>query len=58
MINLEDLIDLIKRSEVKKKIHVPSEDYYARRGDCDEETITYVDSQQLICELECLRDSH
>lgn len=52
MIDVEGLIDLIKKSERKMTVLVPATDYYARRGDSTEDTIRFVDSQQLIAELE------
>lgn len=52
MIDAVTLIDLIKKSERKMKVLVPATDYYARRGDSDEETITFVCPYQLVTELE------
>lgn len=52
MIDAVTLIDLIKKSEQKMTVLVPATDYYARRGDFEEDTIYFVSSSKLITELE------
>jgi hypothetical protein len=48
MIDAVTLIDLIQKSEQTMTVMTPATDYYARRGDTDETSITFVDSRQLI----------
>ena len=42
------LADLIEQATETKTIHVPSSDYYARRGDFDEDTITFINGARLV----------
>ena len=53
---IEDLIECIEKSTQSMEIHVPCNDYYARRGDSQTETITFVNANRLVAELKKLQD--
>jgi hypothetical protein len=50
------ILGILKECVTEKTVHVPSTDYYARRGDFEEETIRYVDLWKLEAKLEELLD--
>lgn len=50
-ITLEVLTRAIDHSVERKKILVPSTDYYRREGDFDEQTIDYLDPYTLLQKL-------
>jgi len=46
------LYELIKESTESMKVLTPSTDYYARRGDSDETTISFVNPDKFLTLLE------
>lgn len=53
---IEDLIKCIEIATYTTVVHTPSNDYYWRPGDVQEETITFVDANTLLEELKKLQD--
>lgn len=54
MITKAQLIEAIREATTAITVHVPSEDYYRRRGDAQEERISFVDGDRLVQCLEGL----
>lgn len=51
MISLEQLIEAIEDSVVRKTVLVPDDSYYARRGDFCEDYIYHIDPHVLVEKL-------
>ena len=45
---LEMLIECVEESTISMKVATPSQCYYARRGDFEEDTISFVSPQMLV----------
>ena len=54
---IEDLMKCVELSKQSMEIHVPCRDYYARHGDSQTETITFVNANRLLLELKKLHDA-
>lgn len=52
---IEQLEEAIKDASVTIKIKVPSQDYYARPGDADTESLTYISPYKLLEALNLLK---
>jgi hypothetical protein len=46
-ISPRELHDMIRDAEETITVMVPSQDYYARRGDTDEQRLTYINPDKL-----------
>lgn len=57
-VSLDQLISAVRASTKKLTVLVPSSDYYAREGDSEKKTISYVNPDQLIEALKKLNNPH